>query len=86
MAACSETPDQRKQISDEFAAAVPKEDIEKYRQFNRTYQLATTDSNGDALPSGKINTNPNVQQGISEGLASMLRGRFGRCQRRIAQD
>ncbi len=69
--------EQRKQIGSEFAAAVPKEDIEKYRQFNRTYQLATTDSKGNALPDGKINTNPNVQQGISEGLASMLRGGSG---------
>ncbi len=69
--------EQRKQIGSEFAAAVPKEDIEKYRQFNRTYQLATTDAKGNVLPEGKINTNPNVQQGISEGLASMLRGGSG---------
>ena len=32
---------------------------------------------GDALPQGTYNTNPNIQTGISEGLASMLRGGRG---------
>ena len=68
------TADQRKEIGDEFKTAAPPADIEKYRGFNRIYQIATTDANGNALPSDKINTNPNVQQGIAEGLASMLRG------------
>jgi hypothetical protein len=68
------TAEQRKQIGDEFKTAAPPADIEKYRGFNRIYQLATTDAKGNALPADKINTNPNVQQGIAEGLASMLRG------------
>lgn len=71
------TPEQRAAIKQEFDAAVPKEDMEKYRAFNRTYQLATTDAKGNAMGDGKINTNPNVQQGIAEGLASMLRGGSG---------
>ena len=71
------SPDQRKAIQEQFAAAVPKEDMEKYRQFNRTYTLATTDAKGNPIGPDKINTNPNVQQGISEGLASMLRGGQG---------
>lgn len=66
--------DQRKAFGDEFKNAVPPADLEKYRGFNRIYQLATTDAKGNALPADKINTNPNVQQGIAEGLASMLRG------------
>ncbi len=68
------TAEQRKQIGDEFKNAVPPADVEKYRGFNRIYQLATTDKNGNPLPADKINTNPNVQQGVAEGLASMLRG------------
>lgn len=71
------TPEQRTAIKDEFSAAVPKEGLEKYRAFNRTYTMATTDAKGSALPQDKINTNPNVQQGIAEGLASMLRGGTG---------
>jgi hypothetical protein len=71
------TADQRKQLTEAMAAAVPKQDIEKYRAFNRIYQVATTDAKGNALPAGQINTNPNVQQGIAEGLASMLRGGTG---------
>jgi hypothetical protein len=71
------TPEQRKAIKEEFDGAVPKEDVEKYRAFNRTYQLATTDAKGTKVADGKINTNPNVQQGIAEGLASMLRGGSG---------
>jgi lysozyme len=80
--------DQRKQIGDEFAAAVPPKDLEKYRSFSRTYALATQDGKGNPIPSGGavdpktgrktfINDNPNVQQGIAEGLASMLRGGTG---------
>jgi hypothetical protein len=68
------TVDQRKAIGEDFKTAAPPADIEKYRGFNRIYQLATTDAKGNALPADKINTNPNVQQGIAEGLASMLRG------------
>lgn len=71
------TPEQRKSIKEEFEHAVPKEDLEKYRAFNRTYQLATTDAKGNKLKDDQINTNPNVQQGIAEGLASMLRGGSG---------
>lgn len=71
------TPEQRKAIKEEFEANVPKEDVAKYRAFNRTYQLATTDNKGNKLADDKINTNPNVQQGIAEGLASMLRGGGG---------
>lgn len=70
------TPEQRKSIQEEAKVSVPKEDIEKYRAFNRTYELSRpTDAqkkNGDI-----INTNPNVQQGVAEGLASMLRGGAG---------
>jgi hypothetical protein len=68
------TADQRKEIGDEFKTAAPPADIEKYRGFNRIYQIATTDAKGNPLPPDKINTNPNVQQGVAEGLASMLRG------------
>lgn len=71
------TPEQRKAIKEEFDGAVPKEDVEKYRAFNRTYDMATKDAKGNVMPDGKINTNPNVQQGIAEGLASMLRGGSG---------
>lgn len=71
------TPEQRKAIKEEFDGAVPKEDVEKYRAFNRTYQMAVTDAKGKPMAEGKINTNPNVQQGIAEGLASMLRGGSG---------
>jgi hypothetical protein len=80
--------DQRTQIGKDFATAVPEKDLEKYRNFNRTYALATQDASGNAIPSAGtvdpktgrktfINDNPNVQQGIAEGLASMLRGGTG---------
>lgn len=71
------TPEQRKAIREDFDAAIPKAEMHKYREFERTYQLATTDGKGKPVPEGKINTNPNVQQGIAEGLASMLRGGSG---------
>lgn len=71
------TPEQRKAIKEEFDHAVPKTELDKYREFNRTYQLATEDAKGNKFPDGKINTNPNVQQGIAEGLAAMLRGGHG---------
>ena len=71
------TPEQRKAISEEASVAVPKAEIEKARAFDRTYELATKDAKGNAIGDGKINTNPNVQQGIAEGLASMLRGGSG---------
>lgn len=71
------SPDQRKEITEAAKTAVSKEDIEKFRANNRTYELATTDAKGNKLPDGKINTNPNVQQGIAEGLAAMLRGGSG---------
>lgn len=71
------TPEQRKAVKEEFDGAVPKEDVEKYRAFNRTYQMATQDAKGKPMPDGKLNTNPNVQQGVSEGLAAMLRGGSG---------
>jgi hypothetical protein len=71
------TPDQRKAIQEDAKVAVSKEDMEKFRANNRTYELATTDDKGNKLPDGRINTNPNVQQGIAEGLASMLRGGQG---------
>jgi hypothetical protein len=71
------TPEQRKEIKEEFAQAVPKEEFEKFRAFNRTYKLATEDAKGNPMPADKINTNPNVQQGVAEGLASMLRGGSG---------
>ena len=66
--------DQRKAIGDDFKTAAPPADIEKYRGFNRIYDIATKDKDGNPLPPDKINTNPNVQQGVAEGLASMLRG------------
>lgn len=87
------SPEQRKAIAEEVNQAVPKADLEKQRAFDRTYELATkvtTDGvyddgkggkvrlkKGDDFPAGAINTNPNVQQGIAEGLASMLRGGTG---------
>ena len=81
------TPEQRKSIREDAELAVPKEDLEKFRANNRTYGLATTTSEGVKIPSeglvnkkGEriyINTNPNVQQGIAEGLASALRGGQG---------
>lgn len=71
------TPEQRKAITEEMAAAIPKEELSKYRAENRTYDLATRDAKGNKLPDGQINTNPNVQQGIAEGLAAMLRGGNG---------
>jgi len=71
------TPEQRKEISETARNTVPKDEMEKFRANNRTYELATTDANGKPVGEGKINTNPNVQQGIAEGLASMLRGGQG---------
>lgn len=71
------SPEQRKAIAEEVDKLVPKDEREKYRAFNRTYRLATTDAKGDKLPDGEVNTNPNVQQGMAEGLASMLRGGSG---------
>ena len=81
------SPEQRKAIKEEFDGAVPKEDMEKFRAFNRTYDLATKDSKGNIIPAEGVknakgelmyvNTNPNVQQGVAEGLASMLRGGSG---------
>lgn len=71
------SPEQRKAIKEEFDGAVPKADLDKYREFSRTYKLATEDAKGNKVTDGKINTNPNVQQGIAEGLASMLRGGHG---------
>jgi hypothetical protein len=71
------SPEQRKAVAEEFKNAVPVADIEKDRAFNRIYKIATTDAKGKPLPADKINTNPNVQQGIAEGLASALRGGSG---------
>lgn len=71
------TADQRTQIGKDFETAASKQDVEKYRAFNRIYQLATTDAKGNPVGADKINTNPNVQQGISEGMASLLRGGQG---------
>lgn len=71
------SPEQIKSIGEDVKNAVPKEDLEKSRNFNRTYRLATTDAKGNPLPEGRINTNPNVQQGVAESLASMLRGGSG---------
>jgi hypothetical protein len=87
--------DQRKELGDEAKNAVPPADLEKYRAWNRIYQIGTTAprdglydnglnnggkvrlKQGDALPQGTFNTNPNVQTGLAEGLASMLRGGRG---------
>lgn len=66
------SPEQRKQMLESAEAVVPKDEMAKYRAENRTYDLATK-----AVDTGKINTNPNIQQGIAEGLASMLRGGNG---------
>jgi hypothetical protein len=71
------TQEQREAIRKEAEGTVDKADLEKFRANNRTYQMATTDSKGNKLKDGEINTNPNVQQGIAEGLASMLRGGQG---------
>ena len=71
------TPEQRKSIEEESDKVIPKEERDKYRAFNRTYQLATHDGKGNLMPDGTVNTNPNVQQGMAEGLASMLRGGNG---------
>lgn len=81
------TPDQRKAFHEDTKAALDEKDLEKYRNFNRTRTLAVTDEKGDYIPpEGKLNakgqrvfmnTNPNVQQGVAEGLASMLRGGSG---------
>jgi GH24 family phage-related lysozyme (muramidase) len=81
------TPEQRKAVGEEFNSVVPKEDMEKFRAFNRISDIATRDSKGDFIPAeGRknakgetlfLNTNPNVQQGVSEGLAFMMRGGLG---------
>ena len=87
------TSEQRKEIKSEFESAAPQKDVEKYRAFNRIYQIATTAprdgvyddgrggkvrlKQGDTMPEGTFNTNPNIQQGVTEGLASMLRGGMG---------
>jgi hypothetical protein len=71
------TPEQRTAIEAQSEKSVPKVEIEKARTFARTYKLATTDAKGNPMPEGTINTNPNVQQGVAEGLASMLRGGSG---------
>lgn len=71
------TPEQREAIRKEFEGAVPKEELAKFRADERIYQIAIKDDKGNTLPEGKINTNPNVQQGIAEGLASILRGGSG---------
>lgn len=67
---------QRKELGEDMARLVPKEELEKFRAFNRTYELAKPNEeqkkHGDT-----VNTNPNVQQGIAEGLATMLRGGYG---------
>ena len=71
------SPEQRAEIDKAREAAIPKAELEKMRQFSRTYQLATTDGKGNPMPADQVNTNPNVQQGMAEGLASMLRGGVG---------
>jgi hypothetical protein len=74
------SPDQRKAILEDVEKTVPKAELEKNRAFGRTYQLATHDDKGNPIdPNSKdpVNSNPNVQQGIAEGLASMLRGGAG---------
>lgn len=69
--------DQRKALGEEFKQAIPTAELEKFRANGRMYELATTDGKGNYVGDGKINTNPNVQQGIAEGLASVLRGGTG---------
>lgn len=81
------SPEQRKAFHEDVKAAVPEKEIEKARDFGRIRTLATTDEKGNFIPAegavgkdGKrmyLNTNPNIQQGIAEGLASMLRGGSG---------
>lgn len=71
------TPEQRKALREEFDVALPKNQYEKYRESQRLYGMATSDDKGNPLPAGKINTNPNIQQGIAEGLAAALRGGNG---------
>jgi hypothetical protein len=81
------SPEQRTAIKEEFNSVVPKEDMEKFRSFNRISYIATHDPDGKEIPStgakndkGEVrflNTNPNVQQGVAEGLAFMLRGGAG---------
>jgi hypothetical protein len=69
--------EQRKALREEMDRAIPKDVLEKNREFDRTYKLATEDAKGNKFGDGKINSNPNVQQAIAEGLASMLRGGHG---------
>lgn len=69
--------EQRKALREEMDRAIPKDVLEKNREFDRTYKLATEDAKGNKIGDGKINTNPNVQQAVAEGLASMLRGGHG---------
>jgi len=81
------TPEQRKAIAEDVKVAADPKDVEKYRGANRLYGMATTTRDGRPIPAeglsdgkgGKIylNTNPNVQQGIAEGLAAALRGGSG---------
>lgn len=71
------SPDQRKALREEFETALPKNQYEKLRESQRLYGMATTDGKGGYIGDGKINTNPNIQQGIAEGLAAALRGGNG---------
>lgn len=71
------SPEQRKALREEFETALPKNQYEKFRESQRLYGMATSDDKGGQLPDGKINTNPNIQQGIAEGLAAALRGGNG---------
>lgn len=68
--------DQRKELGEELRAAIPTTELEKMRAFNRTYTLAEP-TEAQKKKGDTVNTNPNVQQGIAEGLASMLRGGGG---------
>jgi hypothetical protein len=81
--------DQRKAMHEDTKAAVEDKEMEKFRNFNRTRSLAVTDAKGNYIPPEGVvdpknpgrrifmNDNPNVQQGVAEGLASMLRGGTG---------
>jgi len=76
-----------KPIVEQFKEAMPKEDIEKFRNLDRIGTIATKDPNGTYIPpeglvtkKGEriyLNTNPNVQMGLSEGFATALRGGHG---------
>lgn len=81
------SPEQRKEIREDFAAAVPKEALEKVRSLDRIGTLATKDTDGKFIPPEGVvnkkgeriylNTNPNIQQGLAEGFAAALRGGGG---------